>query len=195
MSKLYFRYWAMNSGKTTAIIQVAHNYEERGMRVALIKPQLDTKWSDKIVSRLWVERTVDILLDRKDNVNDSITHFIQVQWSVDCILVDEVQFLMPWQIDELYRLAVQQNIPVICYWLRTDFLLQSFPASERLLALSHTLEELKTICRCNKKAVCNMRLVNGKPVFTGEQIAIDGDNVTYESVCAGCYAKYKGESK
>lgn len=195
MSKLYFRYGAMNSWKTTAIIQVAHNYEERGMHVVLIKPQLDTKWSDKIVSRLWVERKVDILLDRKDNVNDSITHFIQVQWSVDCILVDEVQFLMPWQIDELYRLAVQQNIPVICYWLRTDFLLQSFPASERLLALSHTLEELKTICRCNKKAVCNMRLVNGKAVFSWEQIAIDWDNVTYESVCAGCYAKHKGENK
>jgi len=86
---------------------------------------------------------------------------------------------------------VQDNIPVICYGLRTDFLLQSFPASERLLALAHTLEELKTVCRCGKKAVCNMRLVDGKPVFTGEQIAIDGDAVTYESVCGGCYAKYK----
>lgn len=185
----------MNSWKTTAIIQVAHNYEERGMHVVLVKPQLDTKWNDKIVSRLGVERQVDILLDRKDKVNDAITHFIQVQWPVDCILVDEVQFLMPWQIDELYRLAVQQNIPVICYGLRTDFLLQSFPASERLLALSHTLEELKTICRCNKKAVCNMRLVNGQPIFSWEQIAIDGDNVTYESVCAWCYAKYKADSK
>jgi thymidine kinase len=102
---------------------------------------------------------------------------------IDCILVDEVQFLMPSQIDSLYWLAVLQDIPVICYGLRTDFLLQSFPASERLLALAHTLEELKTICRCGKKALCNMRLVDKVPVFTGEQIAIDGDAVTYESVC------------
>ncbi len=195
MAKLYFRYWAMNSGKTTAIIQVAHNYEERGMRVVLMKPQIDTKWSGSIISRLWVSRKVDVLLERTDSVKDAITHFVQLQWPLDCILVDEAQFLLPSQIDELYRIAVQDNIPVICYGLRTDFLLQSFPWSERLLALSHTLEELKTICRCNRKAVCNMRLINGTPVFSGEQIAIDGNNVTYESVCAVCYAKHKGMSK
>lgn len=195
MSKLYFRYWAMNSWKTTAIIQVAHNYEERGMHVVLIKPLLDTKWTWTIVSRLWVERAVDIQLDRKDNIGDIIATYSATHGKIDCILVDEVQFLTPWQIDDLYWLAIQDNIPVICYWLRTDFLLQSFPASERLLALAHTLEELKTICRCGKKAVCNMRLVWGKPVFAGDQIAIDGDNVTYESVCGWCYGAYKQESK
>jgi thymidine kinase len=89
------------------------------------------------------------------------------------VLIDEAQFLMPSQVDELYRCAVHENIPVICYGLRTDFLLHSFAGSERLLALAHTLEELKTVCRCNKKAVCNMRLVGGKPVFHGDQVAID----------------------
>lgn len=191
MAKLYFRYGAMNSGKTTAIIQVAHNYEERGMNIVLVKPTIDTKWAEAIISRLGVERQVDILLDRTDNVRDAITHYIQIQWSIDCILVDEAQFLMPSQVDELFWIATQDNIPVICYGLRTDFLLQSFPGSERLLALAHTLEELKTICRCNKKAVCNMRLVDWKPIFSWEQIAIDWDKVTYESVCAHCYAKHK----
>lgn len=181
----------MNSWKTTAIIQVAHNYEERWMHVVLLKPYVDTKWLDAIVSRLGVTRKVDRLLARTDNIKEIIAQRIQQHWPVHCILVDEAQFLLPSQIDELYWIAVQDDIPVICYGLRTDFLLQSFPGSERLLALAHTLEELKTICRCNRKAVCNMRLVNGKPVFSWEQIAIDWDNVTYESVCAVCYARNK----
>lgn len=195
MAKLYFRYWAMNSWKTTAIIQVAHNYEERNMHVILIKPSIDTKWQTAIVSRLWLERKVDIQLERHDNVEEVLQKHIDKHGQIDCILVDEVQFLMPSQIDSLYRIAVLKNIPVICYGLRTDFLLQSFPASERLLALAHTLEELKTICRCGKKAVCNMRLLDWLPIFTGEQIAIDWEQVWYEAVCGSCYAKYKNDPK
>ena len=185
----------MNSWKTTAIIQVAHNYEERNMHVILIKPSIDTKWQTAIVSRLWLERKVDIQLERHDNVEEVLQKHIDKHGQIDCILVDEVQFLMPSQIDALYRIAVLKNIPVICYGLRTDFLLQSFPASERLLALAHTLEELKTICRCGKKAVCNMRLLDWLPIFTGEQIAIDGEQVGYEAVCGSCYAKYKNDPK
>lgn len=184
----------MNSGKTTAIMQVAHNYEERGMRVVIVKPLIDAKWQNRIVSRLGIERVVDILLDRNDNAEFVIEEYRRNHGDIDCILIDEVQFLMPSQIDSLYWFAVLKNIPVICYGLRTDFLLQSFPASERLLALAHTLEELKTICRCGKKAICNMRLIDNIPVFTGEQIAIDGDAVTYESACGWCYAKAKQES-
>lgn len=181
----------MNCGKTTAIIQVAHNYEEKGMRIALIKPKVDSKWWENIKSRIGVERKVDILLERGDSVKDIMEAYENTNGDIDCLLIDEVQFLMPSQIDELYWFALDADVPVICYGLRTDFLLQSFPASERLLALAHTLEELKNICNCGKKAVCNMRLVDNIPVFTGDQIAIDGGQTTYEAVCGMCYAKNK----
>lgn len=191
MAKLYFRYGAMNSGKTTAIIQVAHNYEERGMHVILIKPLLDSKWWDSLVSRLGVSREVDILLDRAENVEIVLDLYEKRRWKIDCILVDEVQFLQPRQIDSFFWIAVTKNIPVICYGLRSDFLMQAFPASERLMILAHTIEELKTICRCGKKAIFNMRLQNNIPVFSGDQIAIDWDLVTYESVCGSCYLQYR----
>lgn len=194
MAKLYFRYGAMNSGKTTAIIQVAHNYEERWMKVLLIKPIIDTKWLNTISSRLGIARRVDIQLHRGENINILLDMYKKKNGNIDCILVDEVQFLDVAQIDDLFWITVNANIPVICYGLRSDFLLQSFPASERLFTLAHTIEELKTVCRCGKKAICNMRLQNETPIFTGDQIAIDWLEVSYESVCWGCYAKYKQAS-
>lgn len=194
MAKLYFRYGAMNSGKTTAIIQVAHNYEERWMKVLLIKPIIDTKWLNTISSRLGIARRVDIQLHRGENINILLDLYKKKNGNIDCILVDEVQFLDVAQIDDLFWITVNANIPVICYGLRSDFLLQSFPASERLFTLAHTIEELKTVCRCGKKAICNMRLQNETPIFTGDQIAIDWLEVSYESVCWGCYAKYKQAS-
>ena len=194
MAKLYFRYGAMNSGKTTAIIQVAHNYEERWMKVLLIKPIIDTKWLNTISSRLGIARRVDIQLHRGENINLLLDMYQKKNGSIDCILVDEVQFLDVAQIDDLFWITVNANIPVICYGLRSDFLLQSFPASERLFTLAHTIEELKTVCRCGKKAICNMRLQDETPIFTGDQIAIDWLEVSYESVCWGCYAKYKQAS-
>jgi len=194
MAKLYFRYGAMNSGKTTALLQVAYNYKERGMRALIIKPDIDTKWDEKLVSRVWLEHKVDLRISREDNVERAIVDFIEQHWPIHCVLVDEVQFFMPSQIDTLFWFSILKDIPVICYGLRTDFLLQSFPASERLMALAHTIEELKTICRCGKKALCNMRLQDGKPVFLGDQIAIDWDTVTYESVCGACYAKHKQQA-
>lgn len=194
MAKLYFRYGAMNSGKTTAIIQVAHNYEERWMKVLLMKPIIDTKWLNTVSSRLGIARRVDIQLRRGENIHVLLNLYQKTNGNVDCVLVDEVQFLDVAQIDALFWIAVTNNIPVICYGLRSDFLLQSFPASARLLTLAHTIEELKTICRCGKKAICNMRLQNGTPIFTGDQIAIDWLDVTYESVCGSCYEKYKQRS-
>lgn len=184
----------MNSGKTTAIIQVAHNYEERWMKVLLIKPIIDTKWLNTISSRLGIARRVDIQLHRGENINILLDMYKKKNGNIDCILVDEVQFLDVAQIDDLFWITVNANIPVICYGLRSDFLLQSFPASERLFTLAHTIEELKTVCRCGKKAICNMRLQNETPIFTGDQIAIDWLEVSYESVCWGCYAKYKQAS-
>ncbi len=88
-----------------------------------------------------------------------------------------------------------QGVPVICYGLRTDFQMKGFPGSTRLLEIAHDIEEIKTICTCGKKAAYNMRLHDGKPVFTGEQVEIDGVSATYESVCGSCYEKYKAQSR
>ena len=194
MSKLYFRYGAMNSGKSTNLMQVAHNYEERGMRVVLIKPSTDKKGGDKLVSRLGVERKVDLLINDEQNIYEEIKKWENNKYKIDCILVDEVQFLRAHQIDELFEIAVCLDIPVICYGLRTDFKMQGFEGSTRLLLLAHSIEELKTICKCGRKAVLNGRKINGKFVFEGEQVAIDNvDNVEYESLCGHCYFKFKNE--
>ncbi|MDW7667657.1 MAG: thymidine kinase [Bacillota bacterium] len=186
MAKLYFRYGAMNSGKTTHLIQVAYNYEERHMKVLLLKPKVDSKGKDYIVSRIGVKRKVDYMIDNKVNIYDLLKNE-----SMDCLLVDEVQFLTEEQIDQLLEFVTIRNIPVICYGLRTDFQTKGFPGSKRLLLLAHSIEELKTICRCGKKAVFNARKINGEFVFDGNQIAIDGDEVTYESLCHVCYDKEK----
>ena len=192
MSKLYFRYGAMNSGKSTHLMQVAHNYEERGMRVILIKPSTDKKGGDKLVSRLGVERKVDILCEKKMDIYEEIKKWQEVKFKIDCILVDEVQFMTKEQVDQLFKIAVVLDIPVICYGLRTDFMMEGFEGSTRLLLLAHSIEEMKTICKCGRKAILNGRKINGKFVFEGEQVAIDNiDNVQYESLCGHCYFKYK----
>ena len=192
MSKLYFRYGAMNSGKSTHLMQVAHNYEERGMRVILIKPSTDKKGGDKLVSRLGVERKVDILCEKKMDIYEEIKKWQEVKFQIDCILVDEVQFMTKEQVDQLFKIAVVLDIPVICYGLRTDFMMEGFEGSTRLLLLAHSIEEMKTICKCGRKAILNGRKINDEFVFEGEQVAIDNiDNVQYESLCGHCYFKYK----
>lgn len=184
MAKLYFRYGAMNSGKTTALLQVAHNYEERGMRVIIMKPAADTKGEDELVSRIGAHRKVDVLLHGKPN---EITKAAE-RAKADCILIDEAQFLSPKQVDELFALVIDHNIPVLAYGLRTDFQTHVFSGSGRLFELAHSLEELKTICRCGKKALFNARFVNGDFVSDGDQLAIDESRgVTYESKCGTCY--------
>ena len=192
MSKLYFRYGAMNSGKSTHLMQVAHNYEERGMKVILIKPATDKKGWDKLVSRLGVERKVDILCLEKMNIYEEIQKWQEVKFMVNCILVDEVQFMTKEQVDQLFKIAVVLDIPVICYGLRTDFMMEGFEGSTRLLLLAHSIEEMKTICKCGRKAILNGRKINGEFVFEGEQVAIDNiDNVQYESLCGHCYFRHK----
>ncbi len=187
MSKLYFRYGAMNCGKTTALLQVAHNYEERGMKVILIKPLIDTKGENKVVSRLGVDRKVDILLSPEDNIMKYLKCL-----DVNAIIVDEAQFLTQKQVDELYLITKEYDIPVLCYGLRCDFQMKGFKGSTRLLEIADDIEELKTICKCGKKATQNLRLVNGVPVFEGNQVEIDNqDEIKYISVCGKCYIKYK----
>lgn len=192
MAKLYFRYGAMNSGKSTALMQVAHNYEERGLRVLLLKPSIDTKGDDHLLSRLGVSRRVDYLV-RPDTDILELVRGVSGE-KVACILCDESQFFTPEQAEQLFMVTVELSIPVICYGLRTDFSLKGFPGSTRLLELAHTIEEMKTICTCGRKAICNGRMVNGRFIFEGEQVAIDMENnVEYMSLCPQCYFKHRAE--
>ncbi|WP_125131389.1 thymidine kinase [Microbacterium sp. 10M-3C3] len=194
MAKLYFRYGAMNSGKSTGLLQAAFNYEERGQLVLLAKPEIDTKGADQIESRLGVSRTVDFLIGPADDARAAV-HAAAGGRDIACLLVDEAQFLTPAQVDDLLRIAVLDDIPVIAYGIRTDFRTEAFPGSARLLELAHSLEELKTICRCGRKAIFNARLVDGRFVFDGDQVAIDAGlhgEVTYESMCAACYLRESG---
>lgn len=187
MAKLYFRYSAMNSGKTTTLIQAAHNYEERDMRVVIIKPALDSKGTNKIVSRIGLKRTADIVLTSTMSVVEALARC----GKRDCVLIDEAQFLTPQQVDDLFWHAVLSDTPVLAYGLRTDFKMQGFPGATRLLEIAHELQEIKTICRCGKKAILNGRKRNGEFVSDGEQVAIDGrDSVDYESLCAICYRRF-----
>ena len=194
MAKLYFRHGAMNSGKSTALLQVAHNYEERGQAVILAKPNTDSKGEDAVVSRLGVERSVDLLVAPTDNLRDAFrllakTRDDRSSSKVACLLIDEAQFLTRAQVNQAFEIAVIDDIPVLAYGIRTDFQTRGFPGSIRLMEIAHSLEELKTICRCGKKAMFNARKIGGKFIFMGDQVAIDGDEVTYESLCPNCYFK------
>jgi len=192
MSKLYFRFGAMNSGKSTALLQAAYNYEERSQYVLLAKPAVDSKGDRNVVSRLGVTREVDFLVEPRDNLRELFQQHASDFESrnsqpIACLLVDEAQFLTPEQVDQALEIAVLDGVPVLAYGIRTDFQTKSFPGSRRLLEIAHSLEELKTICRCGRKAMFNGRKLNGQFTFDGEQVAIDGDKVTYESLCASCY--------
>ncbi|MCI1642341.1 MAG: thymidine kinase [Actinomyces sp.] len=201
MAKLYFRYGAMNSGKSTALLQVAFNYEERGQRVLLVKPLIDRKGEADIVSRLGVTRRADLLVDADDDIRD-LLHRAAVHdpasgaataaRPVAAVLVDEAQFLTPRQVDDLMRVAVLDGVPVLAYGIRTDFRTRAFPGAQRLLEIAHSLEELKTICRCGRKAILNGRRIDGHFVFDGDQVSIDGIDAEYEALCAACYLEESG---
>ena len=187
MSKLYFRYGAMSSGKSAALLQVAYNYEQKGMSIVLIKPSIDTKAENKVISRIGIEREVDILLAATDKVVDRMKPI-----KPDAIIVDEAQFLTASQVDELYIITKKYDIPVLCYGLRCDFKMQPFEGSARLLQIADDIEELKTICKCGAKATQNIRLINNEPVFEGQQIEIDNHTkVEYDGVCGKCYLKMR----
>ena len=177
MAKLYFRYAAMNAGKSTNLLQVAHNYEERGRSVVLYTAAIDDRAGHGIVeSRLGVERNARMFAPD--------TSFADAfEGNPGCILIDEAQFLAPAQVRELHRLAHERNVPVICYGLRTDFRGVGFPGSLELLAIADALEEMKTICRCGRKASMVIRHdEKGQRLYEGDQVQVGG-NETYESVC------------
>ena len=138
MAKLYFRYGAMNSGKTTALMQVAYNYKERGMRVLILKPAIDTKGQDSIISRLGISCKVDQLVTPEMDVVELVRANEAAHGKIACVLCDESQFFTPEQADQLFLVTVDLGIPVICYGLRADFMMRGFPGSTRLLEIAHT---------------------------------------------------------
>lgn len=180
LAKLYFRYSAMNAGKSTALLQVAHNYEEQGQRVYLYTAAIDHRYgTGMITSRLGPQRAAATF--------DADFNFFAEAPAVNCILVDEAQFLSPDQVKQLHQLAHVRGIPVICYGLRSDFLGEPFRGASYLMGLADTIEELKNICTCGKKATMNIRVdAHGKRITAGEQIDIGG-NERYRHVCGRCF--------
>lgn len=187
MAKLNFKYATMNSGKTMDLIRTTHNYEENGFKVIILKPSIDTKGSDYIISRAGLKRKVDFLIDREDNVEKILKKDLP---NIKCIFVDEAQFLTKEQVDELFVISKKYDVDVICYGLRTDFKMNAFEGSMRLLEIAEELEELKTMCKCGNVARYAGRKVNGKYVSDGDIVVIDGkDNVEYVPLCGDCYLK------
>ena len=182
MAKLYFRYGAMNSGKSTALMQVAHNYEEQGMQVLILKPQVDTKGGGELVSRLGVHRKADRLIRPDMDVFEVVREASQAT-KLACVLCDESQFFTAEQAEQLFMVTVDLNIPVICYGLRADFKGELFPGSYELLVMADKLEEVKTICWCGKKAMVTARFdANGKGLKEGAQVVL-GANDKYIGLC------------
>jgi thymidine kinase len=182
VSKLYFRYAAMNAGKSTALLQAAHNYEERGMKVRLFTAAHDDRAGAGIIgSRLGLQRSAETF--GPQTVFDA-------DWlgtGYACVLIDEAQFLTPDQVRQLHRLAHAAHLPVLCYGLRSDFRGDAFPGAAALLTLADDLEEMKTICACARKASMNLRVDDeGRRVQEGEQVVIGG-NERYRAVCPSCF--------
>ncbi len=183
MAKLYFRYSAMNAGKSTALLQVAHNYESLGRKVAIFTSEIDHRFKPGyITSRLGLERESQAF-DRSVNFFD----LLLAQNDIACVLIDEAQFLTEEQVGQLHRTAHTLDIPVICYGIRSDFLGNAFPGSGKLMTLADSLEELKTICPCGRKATMNVRVdARGARITTGAQIAIEGET-RYVELCGKCF--------
>ena len=182
MAKLHFRYAAMNAGKSTALLQTAHNYEERGMSVRVFTAALDTRAGKGVVrSRLGITRDADTF--------GPDTEFVRAHLAdpIDCLLIDEAQFLSIAQVRQLHRLAHVDGLPVICYGLRSDFRAEAFPGSAALLTLADDIEEMKSVCACGRKATFNLRIdANGQRVREGEQVFIGG-NDRYRAICPACF--------
>ena len=178
VAKLYFRYGTMDSAKTLNLLAVAHNYRKQGKRCLLMKPRLDDRFGAQVIrSRSGLEAEADLLVDPNEPLELS-----QFE-GLDCVLVDEAQFLSEAIIDQLRDMTIDLRVPVICYGLRTDFQARLFPGSKRLLELADSIEEVKVTCYfCGKKAVFNLRMADGRAVFEGPQVDLGADE-KYVPVC------------
>jgi thymidine kinase len=182
LAKLYYRYGVVGSAKTLNLLAVAHSYRAQGKKVLLVKPAQDTRFGkNHIRSRAGLETEADLLVDKKSDL-------LSLNFKgIDCLLIDEVQFIAPEVIDQLRVITIEENIPVICYGLRNDFKNTLFPGSRRLMEIADSIEEVKSICHfCKKKAVMNIRHVDGKPTLTGAQVEL-GAEEKYFPACAPCF--------
>ena len=202
VSKLYFRYAAMNAGKSTALLQVAYNYEERGMRVRLFTAAHDDRMGRGLIgSRLGLTRQADSFgaftsfdraglespLANDQSGGQSGRQSSAQERRLACVLIDEAQFLTPVQVRQLHRMAHLEQLPVICFGLRSDFRGVAFAGSAMLMTLADDIEEMKTICACARKATMNIRIdAAGRRVQDGEQVEIGG-NERYRAVCPSCF--------
>jgi thymidine kinase len=182
MAQLYFYYSSMNAGKSTHLLQSSYNYQERGLATAIYTAQIDDRFAKgKVASRLGIDADA-FLFDDKTNLFKEIEQKIQIE-KLDCVLIDEAQFLSTEQVKQLTDIVDLLHIPVLAYGIRTDFLGQTFSGSAALLAWADKLIELKTICHCGRKANFVIRQdANGKPVQRGEQVEVGG-NERYEPLC------------
>ena len=189
MAKLYFRHGTVYSAKTLNLLAVAHNYKVQNKQVLLLKPALDTRFGAKpIKSRAGLSNEADLQITPEMDLLEELNKRSE---GLYCVLVDEAQFLSVSNIEDLRDFATN-GVPVICYGLRTDFTTSLFPASKRLLELSDTVEEIKTTCWfCNRKAICNLRLIDGVAVTSGPTVMLGGE----ESYRPTCYEHYSAQTK
>jgi thymidine kinase len=184
MAKLYFRHGTVGSAKTLNLLAVAHNYRQQGKRIVLVKPALDTRFGkESIKSRAGLEMTADVLVTPE-------TKLLEMDWDdISCILVDEAQFLSAVHIEELRKLTLLKDIPVICYGLRTDFRTRLFEGSLRLMELADSIEEVKATCHyCNRKSIANIKHVNGVAALDGPAVQL-GAEEKYFPACYKCYSE------
>ena len=190
MAKLYFKYGAMGSSKTASALITKFNYEERGMKVWLIKPATDTRDGDDIIkSRIGLSAVCRAI----DKDEDLFEVFKNEASDVDAIICDECQFFSPEQINGFRRIVDECNLPVLCFGLRTDFLTHCFPGSARLFEIADSIAEIKTICECGRKATVNARINDGKVVTEGAQVMLGG-NDSYLAMCHRCWKKKINEN-
>ena len=185
MAKLYFKYGAMGSSKTAQALITKFNYEERGMDVWLLKPSVDCRDGETLLrSRIGLEATADVV-----RPEDDIRALYAARGHHDVVIVDEYQFLTPEQIEQLRQLVDEENLPVLCFGLRTDFLTHLFPGSRRLFELADSITEIKTICECGSKATVNARIDGeGHVVTEGAQVFLGG-NDSYIAMCHACWRR------
>lgn len=191
MAKLYFKYGAMGSSKSANALITKFNYEERGMRVWLIKPSVDDRdGAAHIRSRIGLDEIADII-----HPEDDIRSLLAEKSDIDVIISDECQFFTAAQIDQLRDIVNTFDIPVLCFGLRTDFLTHLFPGSMRLFEVADSITEIKTICSCGAKAIVNARIdADGRVITQGEQVMLGG-NDSYVAMCHKCWAKKISEQK
>lgn len=183
MAKLYFKYGAMGSSKSAQALITKFNYEELGMKVWLIKPSIDTRDGAGIIkSRIGLKEEAQVITPQQNIVEEYYK-----AGNVDVIISDESQFFTPEQIDQLRTLVDEEDLPVLCFGLRTDFLTHFFPGSQRLMELADSLTEIKTVCSCGRKATVNARIdEQGNIITKGDQVFLGG-NDSYVAMCHKCW--------